>query len=198
MALNAFSLRVFISEMLFFFCCRIAVYKALYRLFGGFVSDVVAAIDQVCNNLALYDEMRLPLAALGYIFAYLFFCEQAVHDGVDILSLSVGPNSPPTTTKTTFLNPFDATLLGAVKAGVFVAQAAGNGGPFPKTLVSYSPWITTVAAAIDDRRYKNHLTLGNGKMLAGIGLSRKFFSFLLLCFVEHSFNYNICVLCSFY
>ncbi|KAL0739194.1 hypothetical protein Bca4012_015404 [Brassica carinata] len=140
---------------------RIAVYKALYRLFGGFVSDVVAAIDQVSNNLSPYDELMLPLAAL----------EPAVHDGVDILSLSVGPNSPPTTTKTTFLNPFDATLLGAVKAGVFVAQAAGNGGPFPKTLVSYSPWITTVAAAIDDRRYKNHLTLGNGKMLAGLGLS---------------------------
>ncbi|KAI4379669.1 hypothetical protein MLD38_005937 [Melastoma candidum] len=120
---------------------RIAVYKALYRLFGGFVADVVAAIDQ------------------------------AVFDGVDILSLSVGPNSPPTTTKTTFLNPFDATLLAAVKAGVFVAQAAGNGGPFPKTMVSYSPWITSVAAAIDDRRYKNHLTLGNGKILAGVGLS---------------------------
>ncbi|KAI4344453.1 hypothetical protein L6164_011679 [Bauhinia variegata] len=120
---------------------RIAVYKALYRLFGGFVSDVVAAIDQ------------------------------AVHDGVDILSLSVGPNSPPATTKTTYLNPFDATLLGAVKAGVFVAQAAGNGGPFPKTLVSYSPWIVSVAAAIDDRRYKNHLVLGNGKFLPGIDLS---------------------------
>ncbi|XP_052199696.1 subtilisin-like protease SBT2.5 [Diospyros lotus] len=120
---------------------RIAVYKALYRLFGGFVADVVAAI------------------------------EQAVHDGVDILNLSVGPNSPPATTKTTFLNPFDATLLSAVKAGVFVAQAAGNGGPFPKTLVSYSPWITSVAAAVDDRRYKNHLTMGNGKILPGIGLS---------------------------
>ncbi|GLT70050.1 hypothetical protein SLA2020_421510 [Shorea laevis] len=120
---------------------RIAVYKALYRLFGGFVADVVAAIDQ------------------------------AVFDGVDILSLSVGPNSPSANTKTTYLNPFDATLLSAVKAGVFVAQAAGNGGPFPKTLVSYSPWIVSVAAAIDDRRYKNHLTLGNGKILAGIGLS---------------------------
>nr|TKR85265.1 hypothetical protein D5086_0000249310 [Populus alba] len=120
---------------------RIAVYKALYRLFGGFIADVVAAIDQ------------------------------AVHDGVDILSLSVGPNSPPATTMTTYLNPFDATLLGAVKAGVFVVQAAGNGGPFPKTLVSYSPWITSVAAAIDDRRYKNHLFLGNGKILPGIGLS---------------------------
>lgn len=120
---------------------RIAVYKALYRLFGGFVADVVAGIDQ------------------------------AARDGVDILSLSVGPNGPPTTTKTTFLNPFDATLLAAVKAGIFVAQAGGNGGPFPKTLVSYSPWITSVAAAIDDRRYKNHLTLGNGKIIAGLGLS---------------------------
>ncbi|KAL8144576.1 hypothetical protein AgCh_002959 [Apium graveolens] len=120
---------------------RIAVYKALYRLFGGFVSDVVAAIDQ------------------------------AVHDGVDILNLSVGPNGPPATTKTTFLNPFDAVLLSAVKAGVFVAQAAGNGGPFSKTVLSYSPWITSVAAAVDDRRYKNHLTLGNKKMIPGICLS---------------------------
>ncbi|RWR75225.1 Peptidase S8/S53 domain-containing protein [Cinnamomum micranthum f. kanehirae] len=120
---------------------RIAVYKALYRLFGGFVADVMAAI------------------------------EQAVQDGVDILNLSVGPNSPPTTTRTTFLNPFDATLLSAAKAGVFVAQAAGNGGPFPKSLVSYSPWIATVAAAVDDRRYKNHITLGNGKTLPGIGLA---------------------------
>ncbi|GAB2267415.1 hypothetical protein Dimus_002398 [Dionaea muscipula] len=120
---------------------RIAVYKALYRLFGGFVADVVAAI------------------------------EQAVQDGVDIINLSVGPNSPPAATKTTFLNPFDASLLSAVKAGVFVAQAAGNGGPFPKTLLSYSPWITSVAAAVDDRRYKNHLVLGNGKVLPGIGLS---------------------------
>lgn len=102
-----------------------------------------------------------------------------MHDGVDILSLSVGPNSPPSNTKTTFLNPFDATLLGAVKAGVFVAQAAGNGGPFPKSLVSYSPWIATVAAAIDDRRYKNHLILGNGKILAGLGLSREFSNFQL-------------------
>jgi len=120
---------------------RIAVYKVLYRLFGGYVADVVAAIDQ------------------------------AVQDGVDILNLSVGPNSPPTATRTTFLNPFDAALLSAVKAGVFVAQAAGNGGPFPKTLVSFSPWITTVAAGVDDRRYKNHLTLGNGKLLSGLGVS---------------------------
>lgn len=106
--------------------------------------------------------------------------EQAVRDGVDILNLSVGPNSPSTNTKTTFLNPFDAALLSAVKAGVFVAQAAGNGGPFPKTLVSFSPWIASVAAAVDDRRYRNHITLGNGKILPGLGLSRRFtYAFIL-------------------
>lgn len=33
------------------FMFRIAVYKALYRLFGGFVADVVAAIDQVCKYI---------------------------------------------------------------------------------------------------------------------------------------------------
>lgn len=110
--------------------------------------------------------------------------KQAVLDGVDILNLSVGPNSPPTTTRSTFLNPFDAALLSAVKAGVFVAQAAGNGGPFPKTLVSFSPWITTVAAAIDDRRYKNFLTLGNGKTLPGLGLSREY---KLLTFISCMF-----------
>ncbi|KAL0344915.1 UNVERIFIED_CONTAM: Subtilisin-like protease SBT2.6 [Sesamum radiatum] len=95
---------------------RIAVYKALYRIFGGFVADVVAAIDQ--SSAA---------------------------------------------TKTTYLNPFDATLLSAVKAGVFVVQAAGNGGPFAKTLLSYSPWIATVAAAVDDRRYKIILPWGMEK-----------------------------------
>jgi subtilisin family serine protease len=119
---------------------------------------------------------------------------QAVQDGVDILNLSVGPNSPPTATRTTFLNPFDAALLSAVKAGVFVAQAAGNGGPFPKTLVSYSPWITTVAAGVDDRRYKNHLILGNGKVLLGLGVSRKFFWSIFQQTYVHlyslSFTYN--------
>ena len=50
---------------------------------------------------------------------------QAILDGVDILNLFVGLNSLPTTTCTTFLNPFDVTLLSAVKVGMFVAQVAG-------------------------------------------------------------------------
>ncbi|KAI5059612.1 hypothetical protein GOP47_0025931 [Adiantum capillus-veneris] len=120
---------------------RISVYKALYRQFGGFMSDVVAAIDQ------------------------------AAKDGVDVLSLSVGPSSPPSSSRVTYLNAFDVALLSAVKAGVFVVQAAGNGGPYPRTMASFSPWIMSVAAGLDDRNYSNSIYLGNGAKLTGAGLA---------------------------
>ncbi|KAG6544296.1 hypothetical protein Mapa_014299 [Marchantia paleacea] len=120
---------------------RIGVYKALYRLFGGFNADVVAAIDK------------------------------AVQDGVDVLNLSLGPNSPPAETTITFLSIFDLACLAAIKSGVVVIQAAGNGGPYPQTTLSFSPWITTVAAGVDDRSYPNWLNLGNSLRLMGKGLA---------------------------
>jgi len=75
------------------------------------------------------------------------------------------------------LNPFDATLLDDVKVDVFMAQTVGIDGPFPKSLVSYTPWIPTIVVAIDNRRYKNHLIFGNEKNLVGIGLSCEFLKF---------------------
>ncbi|XP_011047561.1 PREDICTED: subtilisin-like protease [Populus euphratica] len=118
---------------------RIAVYKALYT-FGGYMSDVVAAVDQ------------------------------AVEDGVDILSLSIGPSSVPSG-PSAFLNVLEMELLFATKAGVFVVQAAGNGGPSPSSILSFSPWITSVAASIIDRKYKNSIILGNGRSFSGTGLA---------------------------
>lgn len=118
---------------------RLAIYKALYP-FGGYISDVVAAVDQ------------------------------AVQDGVDVISLSLGPTSAPTGVAT-FLNVFDVELLFAVKAGVFVAQAAGNSGPAQTSILSFSPWITSVAASSTDRTYLNYLVLGNGESFEGVGLS---------------------------
>lgn len=111
---------------------------------------------------------------------------QAVADGVDILSLSLGPNSPPGGSPSTFLNILDVALLNAVKANVLVVQAAGNGGPFPKTVTSFSPWLLSVAAGVDDRTYPNAITLGDKRVLNGIGLARKFP--LIPCF--HSKNVN--------
>ncbi|MCO5548281.1 hypothetical protein L7F22_001738 [Adiantum nelumboides] len=119
---------------------HIAVYKALYRGFGGFLSDVVAAI------------------------------EQAVKDKVDILSLSIGPNGPAPGIATYF-NIFDMAMLSANKAGVFVVQAAGNAGPSSQSILSFSPWICSVAASVHDRTYPNSLILGNNKTVEGIGLA---------------------------
>ncbi|CAN1333844.1 Subtilisin-like protease SBT2.5 [Linum perenne] len=118
---------------------RIAVYKALYT-FGGYMSDVVAAVDQ------------------------------AVEDGVDILSLSIGPSTVPPG-PSAFLSVLEMELLLATKAGVFVVQAAGNGGPASSSILSFSPWITTVAASITDRRYNNTIVLGSGLRFSGTGLA---------------------------
>ncbi|KAM3701117.1 hypothetical protein ACJW31_05G149000 [Castanea mollissima] len=119
---------------------HIAVYKALYRSFGGFAADVVAAIDQ------------------------------AAQDGVDIISLSITPNRRPPGIAT-FFNPIDMALLSAVKAGIFSVQAAGNTGPSPKSMSSFSPWIYTVGAVSHDRVYSNSMVLGNNLTINGAGLA---------------------------
>jgi hypothetical protein len=98
---------------------------------------------------------------------------QAVADGVDILSLSLGPNSPPGASSSTFLNILDLALLNAVKANVLVVQAAGNGGPYEKSMTSFSPWVVSVAAGVDDRSYPNTITLSDQTVLPGIALARK-------------------------
>ncbi|KAI4299836.1 hypothetical protein L6164_033260 [Bauhinia variegata] len=119
---------------------HIAVYKALYKSFGGFAADVVAAIDQ------------------------------AAQDGVDIINLSITPNRRPPGIAT-FFNPIDMALLSAVKAGIFVVQAAGNTGPSPMSMSSFSPWIYTVGAASHDRSYSNSIYLGNNVTIPGVGLA---------------------------
>ncbi|GAB4857687.1 hypothetical protein Ancab_015593 [Ancistrocladus abbreviatus] len=118
----------------------IATYKALYT-FGGYMSDVVAAVDQ------------------------------AIEDGVDILSLSVGPFTIPPS-PASFLNVLEMQLLFATKAGVVVIQVAGNAGPSASSVLSFSPWITSVVASVTGRKYNGTLILGNGQSYSGMGLAR--------------------------
>jgi len=101
---------------------------------------------------------------------------QAAQDGVDIISLSITPNRRPPGVAT-FFNPIDMALLSAVKAGIFVVQAAGNTGPSPTSMFSFSPWIFTVGAASHDRVYSNSIFLGNNVTIPGVGLARKFLFF---------------------
>lgn len=96
-----------------------------------------------------------------------------MEDGVDIISLSVGPSTVPSG-PAAFINALEMELLFAIRAGVLVIQAAGNGGPSSSSILSFSPWITSIAASTTDRKYINTIKLGNGQSFSGTGLARKF------------------------
>ncbi|XP_052150847.1 subtilisin-like protease SBT2.5 [Oryza glaberrima] len=116
---------------------------AIYKAaysFGGYMSDVIAAVDK------------------------------AVEDGVDIISLSLGPTTI-TSGPASFLNLLETQLLLATKAGISVVQAVGNGGPDANSVVSFSPWITSVGASTTDRKYNKSIIIGNGQVFSCGGLS---------------------------
>ncbi|XP_059639719.1 subtilisin-like protease SBT2.4 [Cornus florida] len=118
-------------------------------------------------RIAVYKAIYPSLGTITDVVAAI---DQAIRDGVDILTLSIGPDEPPEDTLT-FLSVFDIFMLFAQKAGVFVVQAAGNQGPTPFTVVSYSPWAMGVASCSTDRVYSGTLILGNGQRIDGVGLS---------------------------
>ncbi|GJN11311.1 hypothetical protein PR202_ga29492 [Eleusine coracana subsp. coracana] len=94
--------------------------------------------------------------------------DAAVKDGVDILSMSLGPKVQPPL-------PFHSDSIaiatfGAVRAGVFVALAGGNDGPKESTVENVAPWMTTVGAASVDRLFPGNLHLGDGTVLQGQSL----------------------------
>jgi len=79
--------------------------------------------------------------------------DDAIHDGVDVLSLSIGAPSD-----------FPGTLH-AVANGITVVFSAGNDGPITQTVENVSPWLLTVAATIVDRLFPTVITLGNNQRL---------------------------------
>uniref|UniRef100_A0A0E0C8S6 Subtilisin-like protease n=2 Tax=Oryza meridionalis TaxID=40149 RepID=A0A0E0C8S6_9ORYZ len=93
--------------------------------------------------------------------AVLAALDDAIHDGVDILSLSLGVDE----------NSFGA--LHAVQNGITVVYAGGNRGPRPQVLYNTAPWVITVAASKIDRSFPTAITLGNKQTLVGQSLYYK-------------------------
>ncbi|CAN1236732.1 Subtilisin-like protease SBT1.1 [Linum grandiflorum] len=91
--------------------------------------------------------------------------EQAVKDGVDVLSLSLGGSPKPYYSDNVAIAAF-----GAVQNGVFVACSAGNSGPSRSTVSNTAPWIMTVAASYTDRGFPTSIRLGNGETYEGSSL----------------------------
>ncbi|WP_229257218.1 S8 family peptidase [Duganella callida] len=93
--------------------------------------------------------------------------EQAVLDGVNVISFSIGS----TAGGGSFDEPTEQAFLAAANAGVFVSAAGGNAGPdnpAQAPVTHISPWLTTVANSTHNRSYLGSITLGNGVKLTGV------------------------------
>ncbi|KAK2665059.1 hypothetical protein Ddye_003633 [Dipteronia dyeriana] len=110
---------------------RIAMYKVLFygTSYDAAATDVLAGMDQ------------------------------AIADGVDVMSLSLG------FIETTFdENPIAIGAFAALKKGIFVSCSAGNSGPHAYTILNGAPWITTIGAGTIDRDYAALITLGDNEL----------------------------------
>ncbi|KAM3410040.1 hypothetical protein ACQJBY_002349 [Aegilops geniculata] len=134
---------------------------------GNFVSDAsahglgrgTAAGIAPHAHLAMYRVCTILGCAASDIVAGL---DEAVKDGVDVLSLSLGPFYDVSFTD----DPVAIGSLSAVAKGVVVVAAAGNNGP-RSFIANSAPWLLTVAAGSVDRSFKTVLQLGNGKHISG-------------------------------
>ncbi|XP_052182885.1 subtilisin-like protease SBT1.4 [Diospyros lotus] len=112
------------------------------------------AAYKICWSLGCFDSDIL--AAM----------DEAVADGVHIISLSVGASRAPQ-------YDHDSIAIGAFGAaqhGVLVSCSAGNSGPGPYTAVNIAPWILTVGASTIDREFPADVILGDGRVFGGVSL----------------------------
>ncbi|KAI4330442.1 hypothetical protein MLD38_028732 [Melastoma candidum] len=93
--------------------------------------------------------------------------DDAIKDGVDILSLSLGPDAP----QGDYFN--DAISIGSYHAatrGILVVASAGNEGR-PSSVTNLAPWMITVAASSTNREIKSDVMLANGANFSGASLT---------------------------
>ncbi|RLM78048.1 subtilisin-like protease SBT3.3 [Panicum miliaceum] len=92
--------------------------------------------------------------------AVLAAIDDAISDGVDVLSLSLS-----------FQDQEIPGTLHAVERGITVVFSAGNDGSAAQTVSNAVPWVLTVAASTIDRSFPTVLSLGNNEKLVGQSLN---------------------------
>ncbi|XP_022736365.1 subtilisin-like protease SBT3.3 [Durio zibethinus] len=117
---------------------RLAMYKVCWRLDGGVCADA--------DVLKAFDE--------------------AIHDGVDVLSVSLVADIP-LYSEVDQRGSIPIGSFHAVAKGITVVCAAGNAGPRAQTVQNTSPWILTVAASSLDRSFPTPIMLGNNQSIMG-------------------------------
>ena len=107
---------------------RLAIYKVCWSSSGCADMDILAAFDA------------------------------AIHDGVDVISISIGGGNPSYVEGSISIGAFHA-----MRKGIITVASAGNSGPSLGTVTNTAPWIVTVAASGIDRTFRSTVQLGNGK-----------------------------------
>ncbi|XP_010495057.1 PREDICTED: subtilisin-like protease SBT4.15 [Camelina sativa] len=92
--------------------------------------------------------------------------DEAISDGVDVISISIGGASLPF-----FQDPIAIGAFHAMKRGILTMCSAGNNGPGLFTVSNLAPWVMTVAANSLDRKFETVVKLGNGLTASGISLN---------------------------
>ena len=109
-------------------------------------------------RLAIYKACWFDMCSEADILSAL---DDAISDGVDILSISIGPDPPQ---PSYFENAISIGAFHAFQRGILESASAGNSA-FPGTATNVAPWILTVAASSVDREFHSIKHLGNSKVL---------------------------------
>ncbi|XVE58184.1 hypothetical protein DITRI_Ditri04bG0150000 [Diplodiscus trichospermus] len=141
---------------------------------GNFVEN--ANYEGLASGLARGGAPRAHLAVYKVCWSFgpggctdadlLKAFDKAIHDGVDILSVSIG-NSIPLFSYADQRNSIAIGSFHAIAKGITVACSAGNDGPTAMTVENTAPWIITVAATTIDRAFPSAIALGNNRTLWG-------------------------------
>ncbi|KAF4379825.1 hypothetical protein F8388_023842 [Cannabis sativa] len=115
-------------------------------------------------RLAIYKACWFDLCSDADILAAL---DDVIHDGVDVVSLSLGPDPPQ---PIYFEDSISVGTFHAFQKGIFVSASAGNSG-LPSTASNVAPWIFTVAASTVDREFPTNVYLGNSRVLKGSSIN---------------------------
>ncbi|KAF9588832.1 hypothetical protein IFM89_016444 [Coptis chinensis] len=94
--------------------------------------------------------------------------DAAIHDGVDVLSVSLGGDPIGYLKDGLSIGSFHAH-----KKGIVVVSSAGNSGPKDGSVSNLSPWMVTVGASTMDREFPAYVALGNKRRFKGESLSGK-------------------------